>query len=94
MLAHLGTQGQSAAFVAEPEEIDPDLWETPTYSSSGEALEDASAQATPHPGLYAWIAGESGMVTGLRRQLVRGLGIDRRQVAFMGYWRRGVSMRS
>ena len=34
------------------------------------------------------------MVTGLRRQLVRELGIDRRQVAFMGYWRRGVSMRS
>jgi len=44
--------------------------------------------------LYAWIAGESGVVTGLRRHLVRELGMDRRQVAFMGYWRRGVAMRS
>jgi NADPH-dependent ferric siderophore reductase len=45
-------------------------------------------------GVYAWIAGESTVVTGLRRHLVRELGMDRRQVAFMGYWRRGVSMRS
>ena len=44
--------------------------------------------------LYAWIAGESGVVTGLRRVLVKDLGVDRRQVAFMGYWRRGVAMRS
>jgi NADPH-dependent ferric siderophore reductase len=40
-------------------------------------------------GLYAWIAGESGLVTGLRRHLVRDLGVERRSVAFMGYWRRG-----
>ena len=44
--------------------------------------------------LYAWIAGESKMVTGLRRALVKDLGIDRHQVAFMGYWRLGVAMRS
>ncbi|WP_104106916.1 siderophore-interacting protein [Nocardioides sp. 616] len=99
VLAHLGTEGQSAAFLAaEPDEIDPDLWETPTYSSSGEAIEEIAgageAPVLPHAGLYAWIAGESGMVTGLRRALVRGLEIDRRQVAFMGYWRRGVAMRS
>ena len=25
----------------------------------------------------------------LRRHLVRGVGLDRRQVAFMGYWRHG-----
>ena len=47
-----------------------------------------------YAGLYAWIAGESGVVTTLRRHLVRELGMDRRQVAFMGYWRRGVAMRS
>ena len=33
------------------------------------------------------------MVTGLRRALVRDLGLRRDQVAFMGYWRRGVAMR-
>ena len=44
--------------------------------------------------LYAWIAGESTVVTGLRRHLVKELGFDRSQVAFMGYWRRGVAMKS
>ncbi|WP_260855862.1 siderophore-interacting protein [Curtobacterium sp. 9128] len=39
--------------------------------------------------LYAWIAGEAGCVKELRRHLVRGVGLDRKQVAFMGYWRHG-----
>ena len=73
------------------EEIDPDLWETPTYSSSGEEIENGSE---PVGGLYAWVAGEAGMVTRLRRHLVRDAGLDRKQVAFMGYWREGVAMKS
>lgn len=40
-------------------------------------------------GLYAWIAGEAGAVKTIRRHLVNDLGVDRRQVAFMGYWRSG-----
>lgn len=84
---HVG--GRAVALEA-PEEVDPDLWETPTYSSSGEEIAEGGASGE----LYAWIAGESGVVTGLRRHLVKERGIDRRQVAFMGYWRRGVSMRS
>jgi len=40
---------------------------------------------------YAWIAGESGTVRELRRHLVRERGVDRRAVAFSGYWRRGAS---
>jgi NADPH-dependent ferric siderophore reductase len=93
VLARLGAP--SLAPVEEPEEVDPDLWETPTYSSSGEPL-DVVGQARDRglEGWYAWIAGESAMVTGLRRHLVHELGMDRRQVAFMGYWRRGVAMRS
>lgn len=51
------------------------LWEVP--------------EAPAAPGLYAWLAGEAGAITGLRRHLVSGLGIDRRRVAFMGYWRIG-----
>ena len=76
-------------------EVDPDLWETPAYSSSGEDV-DVPVATVGHDldGLYAWIAGESKVVTGLRRLLVNELGMDRRQVAFMGYWRRGVAMRS
>ncbi len=90
---HLGIAGEVPA-VADTE-VDPDLWETPTYSSSGEDV-DVPQTAVGHDvdGLYAWIAGESKVVTGVRRVLVNELGMDRRQVAFMGYWRRGVAMRS
>lgn len=92
VLTHLGVPDLE---VEEPVEVDPDLWETPTYSSSGEEV-DTAVRTVGHDldGLYAWIAGESAMVTTLRRALVSDLGIDRRQVAFMGYWRRGVAMRS
>ncbi len=38
---------------------------------------------------YAWLAGEAGVVTSLRRHLLREAGFDRRSVAFMGYWRQG-----
>lgn len=40
---------------------------------------------------YAWFAGESALIKDLRRLLVRDHGVDRRRVAFMGYWRRGRS---
>ena len=92
VLEHLGLAGLC---LDEPEDVDPDLWETPSYSSSGEVVDARAGAAGSGRGLddvYAWIAGESGVVTALRRALVRDLGMDRRQVAFMGYWRRGVSM--
>ncbi|UDY23221.1 siderophore-interacting protein [Nocardioides sp. Kera G14] len=84
--AHLG-------FAATPEEVvglevDPDLWETPVHSSSGEEL-----VSEPVDDRYAWIAGESSLVARLRRHLVGELGLPRAQVAFMGYWREGVAMR-
>ncbi|MDN5745598.1 MAG: siderophore-interacting protein, partial [Nocardioidaceae bacterium] len=93
-LHHLGTEATGVE--VSDEEIDPDLWETPAHSSSGEdlAVSTAGVSSPRHAGLYAWIAGESKVVTGLRRALVRDLGLDRKQVAFMGYWREGVSMRS
>ena len=73
MAAAVGPRAGGPALL-EPE---PDelLWDVP---------EDARAD-----GLYAWIAGESALVTGIRRHLVRDLGVDRRSVAFMGYWREG-----
>jgi NADPH-dependent ferric siderophore reductase len=62
----------------------------------GERLSEAVRHwAAGHPplhgafGLYAWLAGEAGTVKGLRRFLVREAGLDRSQVAFMGYWRAG-----
>lgn len=73
------------------EEVDPDLWETPFYSSSGAPVVPSGS---PNGDLFCWIAGESKVVTALRRVMVNELRVDRCQVAFMGYWRRGVAMRS
>lgn len=42
-------------------------------------------------GLYAWLAGESSVVTRIRRTLVSEIGIGKRHVTFMGYWRAGHS---
>lgn len=94
--AHLGL---GPGEFAGPDEVDPELWETPTYSSSGAEPGDPSPVSADSAvdgvgGLYAWIAGESRMVTTLRRALVDELDVDRSRVAFMGYWRRGVAMRS
>lgn len=79
------------AAAVEVRDLDGDelVWETPVYSGLGEDLGGGAA----HIDRYFWIAGESGVVTTLRRHLVKELGVDRRQVAFMGYWRRGVAMR-
>lgn len=100
----LAAVGGLLGFEATPEDVtsveveDPDLWETPIYSSSGEEVTapengSASAVANGDDGRYAWIAGESRMVTALRRHLVNELEMPRKQVAFMGYWREGVSMK-
>lgn len=74
---HDGTDGSAQAEVpVELEDIDIDssiLWET----------------TTGHGAFYAWLAGEAGVIKGLRRHLVSELGLDRRQVSFMGYWRKG-----
>lgn len=75
------------------EDAAPDLWETPTWSSSGDEIATPSGEAGGADHLYAWIAGESRMVTTLRRALVSEVGVHRAQVAFMGYWRSGVAMK-
>ncbi|WP_109471308.1 siderophore-interacting protein [Ornithinimicrobium cavernae] len=64
----------------EPEDVNVDediLWEL------------AAPEAASPDELYAWFAGEAGVIKTLRRHLVRDLGIDRRSVSFMGYWREG-----
>ena len=64
--------------------------------STGEELEDVDVDATMlwetttgHGSFYAWLAGEAGVIKTLRRHLVSELGLDRKQVSFMGYWRLG-----
>ncbi|MFT3876040.1 MAG: siderophore-interacting protein [Propioniciclava sp.] len=84
VLEHLG--GRQREGVHDDDSEFP-VWETPTYSGAGEEIRDDAGV----PGLYVWVAGESGVVTTLRRHLVRDLGLSRRQVAFMGYWRQGTA---
>jgi len=86
VLDYLGTAVAGSISDTGTEEL---LWETPTFSGLGEEIAEARGPSER----YYWIAGESGVVTTLRRHLVKGLGIDRFQVAFMGYWRKGVAMR-
>lgn len=65
----------------ELESVDVDaelLWESPA-DGEGE--------------FYAWIAGESMAVKTIRRLLVRDCGVDRKRIAFMGYWRHGQAER-
>jgi NADPH-dependent ferric siderophore reductase len=64
----------------EIEDVDVDagiLWEVPVEETRRSS------------GVYAWLAGEAAVVKGLRRHLVQERGMDRRSVAFMGYWRDG-----
>ena len=71
------TASASVPAGAAPEwPADDDLWEVPQAAASGS---------------YAWLAGESGVIKGLRRHLVGELSLDRTSVAFMGYWRLGRS---
>lgn len=76
--ASTAVAGTACGTTAELTDVDVDqqvLWDVPA----------ASAQES----VYAWIAGEAACIKELRRHLVRGVGLDRRQVAFMGYWRHG-----
>ncbi len=50
--------------------------------------------ASAPDGFYAWLAGEAGVIRGLRRHLVSDVGVDRRSVTFMGYWKLGASERN
>lgn len=73
----------SAALDTSPialDDIDVDtelLWDSPVELTGGD--------------FYAWIAGEAAVIKRLRRYLVSDVGVSRRAVAFMGYWREGRS---
>ncbi len=60
----------------------------PDVDVDTEILWEVPEEVAPAP-LYAWLAGEAGVIRNLRRHLVAERGLDRRAVAFMGYWRLG-----
>jgi NADPH-dependent ferric siderophore reductase len=55
-----------------------------------ELLWDSPGEASGRH-FYAWLAAEASVIKLLRRFLVSETGVDRKQVAFMGYWRNGKS---
>ncbi|GMA31240.1 siderophore-interacting protein [Litorihabitans aurantiacus] len=76
-------QAATAPRVQQLDDVDVDseiLWDSPDPTVPGE--------------FYAWLAGESAVIKTMRRALVSARGIDRRRVAFMGYWRQGQCERS
>jgi NADPH-dependent ferric siderophore reductase len=87
----------TAAVVAAVDELADDLAPSPATTledvdvDSGILWEVPAETTAPagSSGIYAWLAGEAGVVKALRRHLVQTVGIDRRSVAFMGYWREG-----
>ena len=84
--SRLAPRVDTATIATQPalEDVDVDtelLWEAPVNATGGPVLESAP--------LYAWLAGEASAIKTLRRHLVSGCGVDRKSVAFMGYWRHG-----
>lgn len=83
-----GAEERHPSATAAPalEDVDVDrglLWEAPRGAEGGPLLDRAP--------LYAWLAGEAAVIKTLRRLLITSHGLDRRSVAFMGYWREGRS---
>ena len=64
------------------------LWDVPTALTQAAQSSSSGTEKHARP-FYAWIAGEAGPVKRLRRYLVQEVGVDRHQIAFMGYWRQG-----
>lgn len=54
-----------------------------------EWADDQGRSAAGDPNFYAWIAGETGTTTRIRRFLTTEAGIPKEQVSFLGYWRVG-----
>lgn len=76
-----GSNATGGAAASSPTDADPapgdaPLWHTDTVADSDR---------------FAWVAGESSMVVGVRRALVKQHGWSKKSIAFMGYWRHGRS---
>ncbi|HEU0257230.1 MAG TPA: siderophore-interacting protein [Microbacteriaceae bacterium] len=63
----------------------------PEVDIDKERLWEVAAPDSESRRRYAWIAGEAATVRRLRSHLVHACGIDRHDMAFMGYWRQGMA---
>jgi NADPH-dependent ferric siderophore reductase len=65
------------------------VWETAAYSASGHDQPDDPGRPSERDD-YLWVAAECEVVRQIRKVAVAGLGLERRQCAFMGYWRQTI----
>ncbi|WP_154794141.1 siderophore-interacting protein [Occultella kanbiaonis] len=63
------------------------LWDSPVLQV--QAIDACGRGERCGSDFYAWFAGEASVIKSLRRILVSDVGVCRRRVAFMGYWRQG-----
>lgn len=102
-LAGRGTRVDAEVFLEVPsaDEVQdlptaPGLRVTWLPRAAGDGYGDRLHRAVRAHGLppgagYVWLAGEAGMVRGLRRHLVAERGLPAGSVEFCGYWRSGLS---
>lgn len=78
------------AMLPQPlEDVDVDtalLWDSPVHVAAADSCGRGERCGSD---FYAWCAGEAAVIKELRRILVSEIGVCRRRVAFMGYWRAG-----
>lgn len=76
---NLATEGEAEAHWLHRDGLPP--------GESGVLLDAVRAAEFPPGPVFAWVAGESASVRALRRHLANDRGIDKRAIAFTGYWR-------
>jgi NADPH-dependent ferric siderophore reductase len=100
----LGPADRATLIVEVPEAADTQIFDTAAdidvnwLTRHGESAHRSrqlleAVQSTPIPDgpSYFWLAGESSVVTSIRRHLVRDCGVPREAVVFTGYWKHGVN---
>lgn len=87
VMAAMTELSESDLAAAPDPDLDPDLDDVDI--ETGILWEIPPEEPRSASGAYAWLAGEAGVVKGLRRHLLQEIGLPRSSVAFMGYWRVG-----
>ncbi|TDQ51526.1 siderophore-interacting protein [Actinorugispora endophytica] len=98
----MGDRDRALVYIEVPEASE----EQPLHAPPGVEVRWVHRDTAPEGGLLsviraadlpedlgqAWLAGESSLVTGVRRHLVNDRGVARQDISFSGYWRRGRSV--
>jgi NADPH-dependent ferric siderophore reductase len=87
--------GRRATVVASVRDVtEQQVWDTDGdvevhWTAPGTLADRLAGLTFPGARPYVWLAGEASEVKAMRRHVVRERGVDKRDVCFTGYWRRG-----